>query len=83
MSVNTVFYTMAGFFAIGLGLMIGTPIIYNIYQSPLWDGVPAQGLAIRENVMSATQIIAVPLMGIPIVWGLMTAARRQQNEYSD
>lgn len=82
MAVTLVILTAAAILAVGMAIYITTPIMYALKtNTALWTNVPAEGLAIRDNVYTVFGVLALPMLGVVFLWAYMNATRRQPNEF--
>ena len=83
MAVNIIIRTMVAFFALGIVFIIFMPIIYTLaFDTEIWDGMPTDVLANRDNLYSVFLLIPIFGIGGIVLWAYMAATRNQQNEYS-
>tara|TARA_Y100001936_G_scaffold225688_1_gene244385 strand:+ start:567 stop:818 length:252 start_codon:yes stop_codon:yes gene_type:complete len=83
MAINVIIRTMVAFFALGIVFIIFMPIIYTLaFDTEIWDGMPTDVLANRDNLYSVFLLIPIFGIGGIVLWAYMAATRNQQNEYS-
>ncbi len=83
MAVNIIIRTMVAFFALGIVFIIFMPIIYTLaFDTDIWDTMPTEVLANRDNLYSVFLLIPIFGIGGIVLWAYMASTRNQQNEYS-
>jgi len=83
MAVNIIIRTLVAVFALGIVFIIFMPIIYTLaFETEVWDTMPTEVLANRDNLYSVFLLIPVFGIGGIVLWAYMASTRNQQNEYS-
>ena len=79
--VQQIIRTIGGVLAISMGIYVGLPMLYNMKASIDWSKVPTEALTIRDNVYNIFLAIAIPLIGMCLLWGYLSVSRRQSEEF--
>jgi len=69
---------MIAWFGIGVLMYIMMPTIYQVaYQLPVWSTMPANLLAIRDNLYGVFLICGIIAFAVSILWAFSAATREQ------
>ncbi|SVC86906.1 uncharacterized protein METZ01_LOCUS339760 [marine metagenome] len=77
MAINIIIRTVIAIFSIGLGFMIGMPIMYELaYNASWWDNANSQSLVLRDNLYSIFMLMPLILISVVVLWAYMAATRK-------
>jgi hypothetical protein len=83
-AVQIVLRLVAALVAAGMAVYIATPIMYAMKSNEdVWEGCIefTECVTIRENTYTVFGNLILPLLGVIIIWGFLSASRRQPDEY--
>ena len=81
MAVNLIIRFIISMFALGLGMFIFMPVLYQLaYNEDLWTGLPSDVLQTRDYVYSILMAMPLIAFGALILWGYMRATTQDPYE---
>ena len=68
---------MTSIFAIAIAMVAFMPAMWVLYyNAELWENVPDQGLAIRDNVYNLFQTLPLFMIGAVLLWMYLNAGKK-------
>jgi hypothetical protein len=81
MAVIIIVKTILALLAIGVASFTLTPVMYSLRENTaLWTHCSAQCLQIRDNLYNVYFYIPVALVGVVVLFAIMSSTRRQPDE---
>ncbi|AIF83254.1 hypothetical protein NTE_01181 [Candidatus Nitrososphaera evergladensis SR1] len=81
MAVIIIVKTILALLAIGVASFTLTPVMYSLKENPsLWTHCSSQCLQIRDNLYNIYFYIPVALVGVVVLFAIMSASRRAPDE---
>jgi hypothetical protein len=73
--------TILALLAVGVAAFTLTPVMYSLKNhDALWEHCDSQCLQIRDNLYNVYFYIPVALVGVIVLFAVMSSTRRQQDE---
>jgi len=77
MAVYTVLRGLISLFAIAVVSVAFMPAVWDLYyRDELWENVPNQGLAIRDNIYTIFQVLPLFMSGAVLLWMYLNASKK-------
>lgn len=81
MAVIIIVKTILALLAVGVASFTLTPVMYSLKNNDsLWVNCGTQCLQIRDNLYNVYFYIPVALVGVIVLFAVMSSTRRQQDE---
>lgn len=82
MAVNIIIRLFIAWFGIGVLMYVMMPTIHEVaYNLPVWNTMPANLLAIRDNLYGVFLICGIIAFAVSILWGFSSATRAESATY--